>query len=295
MIILNKYNYSLGNETNFDLIPFDFQTMTNLMTDYNTQKTISMVLSLLDYKIDGFNKLSESNITLTERLYFQNCFDINILDNLKYTLMKSNMRFILIDDKDILPYPFFSRLDFTLKSNLDKDKVNNMTTYLISSNIKNKDETIYNLLINILDCIMDKYLLNIGVNLNRRIETSGITSDNKIYTLAECQGVILNSPNFSINDAVFILFYIVSIYKGLDKSLNLKFKDFDNIPLSCIYDLWNNNPELDKLIYGYAISENTTQDDMIQIINFIYNCNMYKNELHDKLLDLIETLGMDNP
>ena len=28
MIILNKYNYSLGNETNFDLIPFDFQTMT---------------------------------------------------------------------------------------------------------------------------------------------------------------------------------------------------------------------------------------------------------------------------
>lgn len=271
MIILNKYNYSLGNETNFDLIPFDFQTMTNLMTDYSTQKTISMVLSLLDYKIDGFNKLSESNITLSERLYFQNCFDIDILDNLKYTLMKSNMRFILIDDKDILPYPFFSRLDFTLKSNLDKDKVNNMTTYLISSNIKNKDETIYNLLINILDCIMDRYLLNIGVNLNRRIETSTITSDNKIYSSAECQGIILNSTNFSINDAVFILFYIVSIYKGLDKSLNLKFKDFDNIPLYCIYDLWSNNPELDKLIYDYAISENTTQDDMIQIINFIYN------------------------
>ena len=257
MVFRDKSYY---NTTNFDIIPFDYNIMKDITSGYSAQKLLTSILKLLDFEVDGFNKLSINNITSSEILYFKHACGIDITNYLQYSLMKSDMRFIVInDDNGEIVFDHFFKLDFTIKSNLDNNKVNYISTFVISSYLKKADSLIYTLFIYILESKLERYLSNIGVNYNK----------------AQGNDHIINVLYPNVNDAFFILYYTISIFKGLDKIFDLKYTDYDNIPVLMINDL---PLDLNKKIYDYAISSgDSIQSEFIDLADEIINeiCKWY--------------------
>lgn len=200
---------------------------------------------------DPFTRLTESQITMEERIYFAKNFktDNSIYDYLKSSvILNKYIRVIYLNDKDV-------NTDISIIQSLIYNDADNeytkVTTYFVTLEAKKNE-------------ILTKRLVAKLINMY-------------IYALA---GNELDSgyPRDISNKLMRIDSTIIS-FKAIDIIVDLKYSDFDDLVLTAnLYDphihyddIFTNKYEALRAIYNYAIEIKHTADDYEDLIVKVFD------------------------
>lgn len=200
--------------------------------------TIDTVLSMIREEAPNpYYKLVSSMITLQEELAYDMFFDDSIYNNIDISMQKNNLRFIYLPDKNTS----FTYINFSIHSYVSEtDKM--FCTYFIGKLVKNETSFTRKLVCIIIfnyinSIILDKYNTDINKLINY------------------CYRYNCVEPDF-IGALLGLIDIYICYFKVVDKILNLKFDDWEEISkIISHYRFYDHTRLIAELCYKYAITE----------------------------------------
>ena len=219
--------------------------------------TIREVLEMInDSEADAYFRMNANNITLEEEIMFENVF--NIKDYHKYlpsSMQKNNMRFFYLSDVNFN----YTHIDYCIKSRIDESKNNEFSSYFIGKLVKKCE-----------DVTIDFVLILILQKIIRHLDKSYSINFKDLYLY--CFKSKENCINSDYINACISLFHIfITLFRILDKIINLKYKDCDKVIKSIIDDDLMLDLEI-HLRYGF-VNIDIMQKVIIECFNFAITDN----------------------
>ena len=236
---------------------YEYCDLSDLYQEVNNGSFINIPETILKliYNCDGvsFTEIKPINITLEDEIMMEMLWKDQKSDSGKLydiAFMSNNMRFYINKRSDYK----ISNIKYSIKSGIDKDKINNFSTFFIG--INNWKEEYDNILIGSIVFSKMSSILSEKYNINATDLAKYIPiSDN-----------IINSD--FINATRSLIDIYICLFRSIDKYLNLRYDNFEDFIETFkdihYYDIYL--VEIMKKSYEFAITTNNNPGDYDNLV-----------------------------